>query len=241
MKNIDFLPESYRQRRLQRRAHVWEIGMVAMFGLIVAVTASVQLTHRWRIADLMKDADADHRAALEVQKTLADLQSQLAQKTRVAELYSYLEHPWPRTQILRTVNDCMDEGMSLTRLSVAREQGPSVAPTAENKEAKLSPAQQDLKRLQAEYDRRSTVITIAGFADDARQVHAFVDRLSASRLLDTVKLESVEIQEQSNERHIVFRVRSNLKRTYGQIGGPRRPLQAPTATLSQAALPEQQP
>jgi Tfp pilus assembly protein PilN len=240
MKDIDFLPESYRQRRLQRRAHVWEIGTVALFGLIIAATASVQLTQRWRMASQIKDADADHRTALEVQKQLADLQSQLAQKTQVAELYSYLEHPWPRTQVLHAVSDCLDEGLSLTRLSIAREQGQYAAATGEAKEEELSPAQQDLKRLQAEYDQRSTVVTIAGTADDARQVHAFIDRLSASTLLKGVKLESVENQDQPEGRHTMFRLRGTLKPAYGQAGGPRR---GPTTAdaLSQATPQEARP
>jgi Tfp pilus assembly protein PilN len=224
MKNIDFLPESYRRRRLQRRAQTWEATILLLFGVVVAATAILQAMQRWRVTRELAATEVVHRSAEEVQKSHEALQAKLSQAAQVAELYNYLEHPWPRTQVLRTLSDCLPESAAITRVEIVREQVQAFPPPAsETKEETLTPPQLDVKQLRQEYDQRPNVVTLSGLADNARQVHAFVDRLSTSPLLASVRLESVENQEGPTQR-TAFRLRGVLKSAYGQPGGAARPL-----------------
>src|SRR4051794_32813660 len=112
MKNIDFLPPRYRERRHQRRAFAWEIGVVASFGVLIAMTALWQFNQYWRVSGQLAALEGRHQEALATQATHQQLQTRLAEASEAAELYIYLEHPWPRTQVLHAIESCLLDDMS---------------------------------------------------------------------------------------------------------------------------------
>ncbi len=167
MLNIDFLPTEYRQRVRQRRSQSWRIVVAAaMVGLVAA--AAITQHYRWRRvrADLAAVTPA-YVAAVNVQSRLADVQRQLDQARRVQELYTYLRHPWPRTQLLAAMLGPLPDEITLQQVQILGEPAgvsspaearPAVeAKTQEASLASLLPAQRDLAKLRDRMDPTRTV------------------------------------------------------------------------------------
>src|SRR4029079_18030302 len=100
---IDFLPPRYRERHQQRRAFAWEIAVVVFFGLLIAAAAAWQVHQRWQVGRQMAALEGRFQEAVDLQGKQEQLQSRLSAISEVAELYLYLEHPWPRTQVLHAI------------------------------------------------------------------------------------------------------------------------------------------
>ena len=221
MKNIDFLPPRYRERRRHRQAFAWEIAVIAFFGLLIAACALWQLNQRWRVSNSLVALRDQFQEAVTLQATQEQLQARIDSSSEAAELYLYLEHPWPRTQVLGTVENCLPQGMSLTDIQVVYEATAAAPALVEAELQKLSPARRDIVRLRRESDRRVAVVKIAGSTDDDRQVYDFAHRLGQLPPLATVKLESAESQDKDALDKTGFRLRGVLKPGYFQPGGPQ--------------------
>jgi hypothetical protein len=223
MKNIDFLPPRYRERHRQQQAFAWEIAVVAFFGLLIGVGALWQFNQRWRVNGRLDGLKDQFEQAVTLQATQEQLQARLAASSESAELYLYLEHPWPRTQVLHAVESCRPEGMLLTDVHIAYESAAAAPALDEAELQKLSPSRRDMARLRRESDRRIAVVKIAGTTADDSQVYQFADRLGQLPPLATVKLEAAENQG-SAPGQTGFRLRGVLKPGYFQPGGPERAL-----------------
>lgn len=220
MKNIDFLPPRYRERHRERQAIAWEIVVVAFFGLLITACVLWQVQQRWRITSKLTGLKNQFQEAVLLQATQEQLQIRLAISSESAELYLYLEHPWPRTQVLHAIESCLPEGMLLTDIHFAYEAAAAVPALDEAELQKLSPAKRDIARLRRESDRRIAVVKIAGTTNDDSQVYHFAHRLGQLPPLATVKLESAENQGKDTIQHTGFRLRGVLKPGYFQPGGP---------------------
>jgi hypothetical protein len=162
--------------------------------------------------------------AVSLQATQEQLQARLANSSEAADLYLYLQHPWPRTQVLRTVESCLPPGMSLTDIQIVYEATAAGPALDEAELKKLSPARRDLARLRRESDHRIAVVKIAGATGDDSQVYHFAHRLGQLPPLATVKLESAENQDKDLLQQTGFRLRGMLKPGYFQPGGPQKTL-----------------
>jgi hypothetical protein len=218
MKNIDFLPPRYRERHRQRQAFAWEIVVVAFFGLLIAAGVAWQFQQRWRIGNRLAALQDSFQQAVEMQAMQEQLQARLATNSEAAELYLYLEHPWPRTQVLRAMESCMPAGMFLTDIHISYETAGAPAALSGEELQKLSPARRDIARLRRESDQRVAVVKIAGTTGDATQIYQFAHRLGQLPPLATVKLETAE--NQAGNEQTAFRLRGVLKPGYYQAGGP---------------------
>ncbi len=230
MKNIDFLPQHYRNRRLERRARAWELTIAAFFGLLIAGAAVSQwLEHRQLLADETAILPATQRGK-EAQLSLQEQQLQLATAGEAAELYLYLQHPWPRTQVLSAVHSALPPETFLTELNITYQSQPLVAPPPDEAEQKrLTKWQRDLMKVRREADRRTALVWLAGETSDSTHVYEFAAQLSKSPLFSTVKLESVESYVKEMEKHTVFKLRGVLKAGYGQADGPGKPQNIPSS------------
>ena len=118
MTNIDFLPARYKEQHATRRKHAWRLVVVCLFGSSVVLAALFQNTlHRTISAQLeasvQQYGDAESRRA-----KLTTLQADLRLARHEAELYTYLQHPWPRSQILAAIADPLPEGIAVRMISV---------------------------------------------------------------------------------------------------------------------------
>src|SRR5690349_6277012 len=122
MKTIDFLPDIYRQRDALRRARLWWGAVGLIFGGAIAAAATAQLCLRHSLQRQLADLAPEFDAAQALARELTTLQTQIARGRHEANLYTYIEHPWPRTQLLAEVVRPLPECMRLTQMHIGEEE-----------------------------------------------------------------------------------------------------------------------
>ena len=224
MKSIDFLPDIYRQRESLRRARLWWVAVVALFGgtIITAATGQAWLRH-----SLIEQLDAlapEFAAAQARVQELAALQTQVNRAGQEASLYTVLQNPWPRTQLLAELVRPLNENIRLNRLTVAEEEvarAMLAAPTGSDKQgddaaAKTSPAEKDLVRLEDETDRRQTAIEIEGHTKNIVSLHEYVSQINRSPLIASASIKSIEAAAAKQQGQTRFTIRLIVRPGYCQ-------------------------
>jgi Tfp pilus assembly protein PilN len=198
MKPIDFLPDVYRQRAALRRARLWWGLVMLLFG--TAIGASIA-TQSWLRAGLRAELEALEPQFRQTQAQvddLAQLQTKFARLSVEAGIYTLLENPWPRTQILAELIRPLPETIRLLRLQITEDEQAAAAlggqrPGSSDEDlAKLPPAEQDLARMLREVRRRRTAVELEGQASDVKPIHAYLAALSASPLVAQAQIKSLE-------------------------------------------------
>jgi hypothetical protein len=214
MKNIDFLPDVYRQRDSLRRARLWWIVVLALFGSSIGAAAIAQAWQRHELVEQLDALTSEFAGAQARVQELAALQEQVARAGYEASLFSLLENPWPRTQLLAEIVQPMKGSTVLTRLlvteeEIARDRLPTAANNKSDEEAaeKRSPAEKDLARLADETQRRQTVIEVEGHTTDVPQLHEYVSQLSHSPLIATAAIKSLEATTTGRQSQTRFSLR----------------------------------
>jgi hypothetical protein len=238
MKNIDFLPEIYTQNRVQRRAQAWWCMAAAAFAVVVLVAASTQWMIRDGIERELAKIEPKYEEALKRQAKLRSVRQEIERAEETANLYAYLSHPWPRSQILAHAIRPLPDSLRLTEITITYEAvptPPSVAPAASsNGPAKElpSPAQSDLAQLRAECDGRQTIVSIVGTATTLSELHAYVDQLGKSPLIEAAHVQAVETTAAGgNALEPRFHLHVAVRPGYGQDGGPAIPAVPPRTAV----------
>ena len=201
MHDIDFLPLEYRQQHAQRRLKPWRLIVLGAFAALLGAASLGGYQRRHQVAaDLEAIRPLEEKAAAKMAR-LANLQSQLRTARAESELYTYLRHPWPRTQILSVLLTPLPEEIVLEQLQIHVEAptGRAQAGTAkldskaqQDEQAKLPPATRDLKRLRAECDQSQTTATLTGATSDSAALHHYLAELGKNKLVAKVQLRSIE-------------------------------------------------
>ncbi len=180
-------PSSIARNTQQRQSQPWQIvAAVAIVGLVAA--AALTQNHRRRsVQDELAIITPAYEAAVNQQNRLADVQARLKAAKAGAELYTYLRHPWPRTQLLTALVAPLPKEITLQQVQILRE-APTAAPpaevrppvdkkTEEEKLKSLPPAERDLAKLRARLDPLQTVVILAGTATESRRAAPLHRRL----------------------------------------------------------------
>jgi Tfp pilus assembly protein PilN len=230
MKTIDFLPESYRQREALRQARVWWGLVIVVFGLAIGSAAGAQAWLRLRLELQLAELGPHYVQAQAQARELAAPQSQLASANQEASLFTYLEHPWPRTQILAHLTQPLPDSIRLTQVHISehelsRDQQPSSGArrrgAGEKDDAeKLPPAQDDLARMQVEMDFRQVMVSVEGFTSDVPDLHAYVAAINDSPLVAAAEIKSFEssLDKGPTTARTQFRVDVTVRKAHGQVG-----------------------
>ena len=224
MKSIDFLPDMYRQREALRRARWWWGIVVLIFGFAIGASATTQAWLRHGLNEQFQALAKDFAGAqLQVQE-LSDLQAQISRASQEASLYTYLENPWPRTQLLAEIVRPLSDTIRLSKITIADEEqarsalhvGPRNMKAEEDAAAKASPPEKDLARLQDETDRRHSLIEIDGHTADVPRLHDYVSQLSRSPLIASATIKSLEAATANQQGRTRFTLRMIVKPGYCQ-------------------------
>lgn len=200
MKSIDFLPDIYRQREALRRARLWWGIVVVVFGGAIGASTLAQAWLRHSIHQQMDSLSADFAAAQTQVQELSTLQSQIVRAGHEASLYTFLENPWPRTQLLAQIVGPMPDCIRITQIHISEQEsaktaiqaGPRNVKADEDAAAKATGPEKDLARLQEEMDRRQTMIEIDGHSSDVSKLHDYVAAVSRSPLVADATIKSLE-------------------------------------------------
>lgn len=226
IKQIDFLPDKYRQVEAQRYSQWWRVLVLVLFGGIICATKIGQ-GYQYRQVQAQLDDAVQHFQAtqLESQK-LAQLQQAIIARRAKAELLTYLRHPWPRSQLLASIAGPLPDEVVLERVRLQREAirveqtlvatpAQPGAPTVDTRSA----IERDLERLRDETDQSRVVLFLEGTTRDDASLHRYLGRLARDPLLAENELTSLE-RDQKNLR---FMVRVEVRSGYGQRRGPTGP------------------
>ena len=246
MKQIDFLPDVYRERMKLRRARVWWGLVMLIFGAAIGSTAAAQYWLRSSVEQQYAELETQFIAAQEQVKRLAQLQADNRTAGQWAGLVTYLEQPWPKSQLVAEVVRPLPDALLLTELVIGEEEtvrqieeagprrrGPREAEAAS---AKIPPAQADLDQIRRTHDLQRVVIEISGTTPDDAPLHEYVTQLGRSPLVAKAQIKSfgrrpgASIQTPKN-----FTVQIEFRASHGQ------PDSAPAAgspdQLAQGASP----
>ena len=239
MQDIDFLPAEYRQKDAKRHTHEWRAaGMFAAVALLLAVAAGQNQEYR-RAGERLATATAEYDAAVAQTRQRDELQPRWEAARADAELFTYLRHPWPRTQILAAVLGPLPESITLDRVEirtdVPRRANASRALSRTQQEAedaagaKLPPAARDLRELREKRDPARTVAAISGTTGRVDLVHQYLGELARSPLVAKAELDSLENvtgqpdAEGKEEVDTRFAATIVIRPGYGQPTGPTGP------------------
>lgn len=250
MKDIDFLPARYREARVAHKNRIWGATILIAFGGLVGTAFAGQWWVRSSLQKELDLADRDYQETRIAQQAMEQVESQVREIGREAELLTYLRHPWPRTQILRRVTTHLPHEVTLEKLHISRGEAkidktlavgiikPADTTTAKTTPEAGSPAERDLKRLREDCDSRQVVVVIEGFATDLTALHVYLNALAAEPLFAQAELTSIESVEKSHQRRSQFAARLVLATGYGQRGAASEKssnMAAPTAAAGNSA------
>ena len=227
MKSIDFLPERYRERDLKRKAALWQYALAAGFGgLLLAATIGQISIKRSLQADLAKLNPSSIQTQMKRARVKA-LKQQLGNSEQSAALYTYLRHPWPRTQLIIRITEILPENVELQGIEIVA-QRPSSSPSNTNTgdpSDETAPAASDLAELRSNYDATQLVVRVRGTVDDTAALNGYVKQLGEVPLFRSVSLGSLQTPQSRGETpRSVFELHVVVCPGHGQPGGPKSSL-----------------
>ncbi len=230
MQDIDFLPYQYHQKHVRRQSQPWRIIVVVAFALLLVAGALSQRHRKLQAEEELAAVEPPYAVAVKQNDRLAGLQSELQAKRIDAELFTYLRHPWPRTQLVAALLAPLPEEITLQVLQITRErpqtQGTvlrrsrSETQAEEAADAKLAPAARDLKRLRGEFDEMVTVVVISGTTRESAALHRYLGELGGHSLFVKAELDSIESVETAGVETSEFRATLLVRPGYGLPDGP---------------------
>ena len=233
MQDIDFLPVQYRQKRVQRQSQPWRIVVAVAFAVLLGAAAFTQQGRKRQAEKRLEAILPQYELAVSQNRKLAELHARLNTARNAAELFTYLRHPWPRTQLLAALLAPLPEGITLEQLQITRQLPQDRAPPeryfrTENKAKddeldKLPPATRDLIRLRDEFDKNPTLVLISGTTRESAAFHRYLGELGGASLFTKANLDSLESPENDPAGPLEFRATLVVRPGYGQPGGPTGP------------------
>lgn len=254
MKDIDFLPQRFRERRAQQQNRVWGMSVCVAFGSMIAVAFVGQTAMKLRAQQQLEVVDQQYQQAQSAQQSLNQLRQKMVLADADAELITYLRHPWPRTQLVARLTHSLPNSVVLRKIQLLRDDAKPttivpgvIKPTAEPTTAAptLTPAQRDLKRLRDENDVPKTVIQLEGDTTEITALHAYLNVLANDRLFAQAELTSIESSPDApmkpgQSQRSKFLARLTVRPGYGQRGGPEGPAaesRGPESKITAVILP----
>lgn len=228
MKNIDFLPERYRERDLNRKATIWQCALLAGFGGLLLAASFGQLAMKRSLQSELHELEPSRIDANLKRERVEILKQRLGSSEEIAALYTYLRHPWPRTQLIVSITQSLPECVVLEGVEIL-EQQPDRSPFArsEGQDGANSPtsAGADLAELRDQHDASQLVVRIRGTVDDTSELNDYVRQLGEVPLFRNVSLSSLQSQASPNRTpRSAFELNVIVRPGHGQPGGPMAPL-----------------
>lgn len=231
MQDIDFLPVEYFQRRVRRQARPWRIAVVTLCAALAAGAAAAQYFQQQRLQSEMHALIPAYQLAAAQDQQIAQMQTRLKNQQHTAELLAYLQHPWPRTQILRALLEDLPGQVVFEQLRIWRERLPTQPsaevrlPSAERREdlSRVPPAERDLRSLREQYDSSQVHVKITGVTSDSTALHRWVSSLGKHRLFARAELTSIETAGQDNPQLMRFSAVALVAPGYGEPGSSGPP------------------
>ncbi|MEE8452856.1 MAG: hypothetical protein V3R99_13105 [Thermoguttaceae bacterium] len=229
MQDIDFLPDQYRRKNRRRQSQPSRIGIIVAFAALLIGAVSLQYYQRRQAQRQLAELLPQYDLAMSQNEQLAEISGRLRATVASAQLFTYLRHPWPRTQLLDALLAPLPEEITFERLQIVGGVPPSLAAarrqsTADNraKEAEIAAlpsAARDLRQLRDQFDAMETIVHLSGTTTRSSALHGYLSELGNAPLFSAVELESIESLE-AEPNTLQFDAAVVVRPGYGQPGGP---------------------
>jgi hypothetical protein len=246
MQDIDFLPNSYREKTVHRKANVWRLLIGGGFAAaLVCSFLYQQILYRQAVRQL-DELKPDYEQAQALSRKIAAMQADLKSATKQAELFTYLRHPWPRTQLLTAALSRLPDCVTLREIHISRRQTAATDSPAtrqsrkkqDDAEAKkLDPAESDLRQLSDETASRETILVLSGSTSDTAALQRYLVALGEAKLFVNVGLTSLEANQEDRQGTWRFSAQLGVRPGYGQPGGPEPAWKKGSGLIKSATLP----
>lgn len=224
MKNIDFLPTKYRERYAARSAVVKRWTTVFGLAVVIAPLACYQYLVHHRVVTELVAIERDYADAVKQEARLKALKQDLELARSEAALLVYLNHPWPRTQVLAKIHEPLPEAVRLTSIRMLPEAVKSAdegnalprnraarranQQQESNIDDKRPAAEKDLAKLVLQAEQQDTIVTLTGITVDTTDLHKYVAKLRLSGMFVKSELKSLEaITAQDTGKSQKFEIR----------------------------------
>jgi len=222
------------------------VGVAMLFSLSIGGVAGTQWFFLRGLKTQLQLVEPQYLQAQEQKAEMARVEAAVQQAEELAALYLYLEHPWPRTQLLAAVAAPLPRSIQLIELHVIEESaltsaeqptGPDANHRGTAGETTKSPsAKTDLAGFRGLDDRQTTILELSGRASNIKELHDYVDLLAKSPLVAAANLKGLEAGgEGSTPGSSRFHLRIAIRPGHGQPGGPLvKPAAGEVAAISAA-------
>ena len=206
MHDIDFLPPKYRDLSARRKIKFSRVFVVGAIILTIVGAAVMQHHTHARLVAEIESVEPLHATAELFSRDLKATRAQLKTENKVANLITYMQHPWPKTQLLAAIVQPLPDALSLEQITVTQQTIEKKTSATEsmrrkrkpraraktNDADKLAPAERDLKHLRATSESSQTVVIVTGRTRDRAELYYYLARLGESDLIAKAELKSVE-------------------------------------------------
>ena len=232
MHDIDFLPIEYRQKHARRQSQPWQIVVAAAIVGLVAAAAMAQHYRRHRVQSELAAITPVYDAAVDQQNRLAESRSGAAAKAG-AELYTYLRHPWPRTQLLSALMAPLPEAIALQQMQILRETPAAGHQRPPGRRSTRKPRKSNSSRSPRPTRLVETPRPARPAADGrhaerhghgSAALHRYIGDLDATDIFDKAELDCFNSMDNNKNGAVLqFRAVLAVQPGYGQPGGPTAP------------------
>lgn len=249
MKNIDFLPARYREGYAARAAVVKRWTLVLGISVIITPLAIYQYLIHASVVHSFVLVEPEFMQAQAKSQYMTRLEADLELARGEAALLTWLNHPWPRTQVLAQVHSRLPQSVRLTGVRLTKEskalasgqQGGRNRAARRAAESEVDAAaatrpaaEKDLLRLHDQLAQHDTIVTLTGVTYSTTELHTYVALLRATTLFSKSELRSVESQPgQELSKAQTFEIRLVLSPGHGML--PTSPIAANAEAIADSS------
>ncbi|QDU75068.1 hypothetical protein Pan97_20890 [Bremerella volcania] len=216
---IEFLPKKYREKR---KSHNFQISRLL---LIVGIVAGMSAVLLYQLASLhsvnlqVAALDQQHEKVMQLMQEVDRRRNEVAVKRHHAKLLTFLDHPYPKSQVIAAIANPLPTEITITRLQVTVEQiaAANAKPASEKGKAvpKGHPMELDLKVLIDEAKSRRCTVEVEGTTDDTSCLYTFLASLHQAEIIESAKIESIDPQQKTDGSEFShFTAHVKIKRAY---------------------------
>ncbi|MBL9090131.1 MAG: PilN domain-containing protein [Planctomycetaceae bacterium] len=227
-KQIDFLPERYRQAKKRRHTSYWRLAVTLVFVVAFTGAAGGLYVAQRDVRRRSWEIDKLHAAAQVQNALLATKQAELNKLNVYASLVTHLRHPWPKSNIFRRLTATLPPEIVLAKVHVRSTPkeimtGGGEAATATTGEPTTPTIEADLAEMQRQADEEVVVVALEGTTRDQTALHVYLQSLAGSPLFLTAELISVEAAtgEQAAASGDRFTAAVHVRPGWSRPGGPQ--------------------
>lgn len=218
MNEIEFLPKRFREKR---RSSSVKIPRLLVFSLLVALLAVVSLYELFKLHHVrsqLATLKAQHERIAQLQQEVERTRNEVIQKRHHARLLTFLDHRYPKSQILAQITNPLPSEITIKRIELTHTQPVSSSSRQRSEKSsdqtpQGSPLEIDLKQLIADNKGRICTVELEGTTEDTSLLYTFLAALHESPLVDAAKIESIDPQMDVDGREFSnFMAHINIKR-----------------------------